>query len=89
MSFSFEITDWPTFLLVFGALGFVFFLLRIVLNKVFRKGNVKKLNIGGALVCLVFSGVAFYELASRDWSIPECRAENGSLILENPKCQYP
>ena len=81
--------DWSIFLVAFGALGFVFFFLKIVISKVLRKGSIRKFNIAGALVCLVFSGAAFFELSGRDWSISECRDENGSLILENPKCQYP
>jgi hypothetical protein len=80
--------DWSIFLVTFGALGFVFFLLKIVISKLIQRGSIKKFNIGGALVCLVFSGAAFLELSSRDWTIAECRDENGSLILENPKCQY-
>jgi hypothetical protein len=80
--------DWSIFLVTLGALGFVFFLLKIVISKLLQRGSIKKSNIGGALVCLVFSGAAFFELSSRDWTIAECRDENGSLILENPKCQY-
>jgi len=47
------------------------------------------MSIGGILFCLILSSVAFFEFSGRDWSIPECRDQNGNLMLENQRCQFP
>ncbi|WP_145980272.1 hypothetical protein [Reinekea forsetii] len=89
MNFSFEIMDWSIFIFFIGSLGFFALLIKIIIDKVIRGKNIKKVSIGGILFFLILSSVAFFELSGRDWSIPECRDQNGNLMLENQRCQFP
>jgi len=64
-------------------------LLLIIVANLYKWPGVKRAGVVGLILCLIISIVPAVKLYKRDWSIPECRDENGELKRENPKCQYP
>ena len=75
------------------AVGVLLFVLAImvmviIVSVIFKLPIAKRVGVVGLLLCMLFITVPLYNLYQRDWTIPECRDENGELKRENPKCQF-
>ena len=60
----------------------------IIVSVIYKWPRAKRVGVVGLLLCMLFITVPLYNLYQRDWTIPECRDENGELKQENPKCRF-
>ena len=63
-------------------------LMVIIVAVIYKSPRAKRVGVVGLLLCMLFITVPLYNLYQLDWTIPECRDENGELKHENPKCQF-